>query len=82
MAVDNGRLPGDLELLRPWFPIIRRLRQIGGEAGGMAAVTIRVVVDQGGDPVPPWVSMGSVRLEPKMDADQAIAHLLECLLHP
>ena len=69
-------IPGDLELLRPWFNLIRRVRQLALKTG-CALTTITVVTDDCGNPVEPWILPELRKLEPSTTAEQAFEKLVK-----
>lgn len=78
---ENGKLPGDIDLIRQWLPIARRLRQIADSAHSPAVVRLSVVVDETG--TPRLYSVHSTRLEPRANFDSVVDWLagLDDLTH-
>ena len=56
-------VPGDVRVLRPWFPLVRRLRERAA-SGGLSVVRLVVVCDERGYPLH-WLEPVALRLEPK-----------------
>jgi len=69
-------VPGDYDLLAPWFNVIRRARQKAVEVGGVTAVRMMVIVNENGQPIEPWTEPRVVKLEPRMGAANAVETLL------
>ena len=61
-------VPGDIELLRPWFNVIRDARS-AGQSSGLSIVTLCVVTDDCGMPVQ-WCKAESVKLSPLSQREQ------------
>lgn len=75
----NG-VPPDLELLRPWLPLMRRLRKEAKDGGHCAVISLRVVVDQDGMPRH-WTVPQRLSLEPRA-ASEDLVKLLDTLAGP
>lgn len=73
----SGPVPGDLDLLRAWFPVIRRLRRLARDSGTYAVLSIRVIVDGNGIPKH-WTVPERLGIEPRDDGDD-LGKLLEIL---
>lgn len=78
MGNSNG-IPGDLDLLRSWFNVIRRARQVAQQANGVSLVTITLVCNEFGDPIEPWLSPIARRLEPTAKAETTFSQLVSYL---
>jgi hypothetical protein len=74
----SNRVPGDLELLRPWLDIIRRARQVGADKGP-GIITFKVAIDEFGNPLNIRTTPAVVTLEPRARSAEALAKLLESL---
>jgi hypothetical protein len=61
-------IPGDIDLLRPWFNIIRDARS-AGISNGLSLLPITVVVDEHGMPIQ-WCKVDPVKLSPLSQRDQ------------
>ena len=72
-------LPGDYEIMQPWLNVVRRARQLAAAGGGPALVTITVVTDEYGNPVPPWAVPVVRKLEPSTTAVEAFKDLMQLL---
>ncbi len=73
----DNNIPGDIDLLRPWFSFIRRMRQ-EMPSTGVGVATIRVVMDERGTPVF-WSEPEFTRLEPRSSAGASLKDILELL---
>lgn len=71
------KTPGDYNYLVPWFKVIRAIRS-KATTGGVAVVTLRVVVDESGTPLL-WDAVEVNRLYPSSKAVDIISQLLEKL---
>jgi len=71
--------PGDYEIMQPWLNVVRRARQLAAAGGGPALVTITVVTDEYGNPVPPWAVPVVRKLEPSTTAVEAFKDLMQLL---
>jgi len=60
--------PGDVELLRPWFGVIRNARS-QAMSNGLSIVTSIVLTDEHGNPIQ-WCYAEPVRLSPLSKRDQ------------
>ena len=70
-------LPGDVDLLRPWFPLIRRVRKAAKNGGSYAVLSMRVIVD--GDGIPRhWTEPSRLVVEPRATGEDLVK-LLERL---
>lgn len=69
--------PGDLEILRPWFNFVRRLRLAAKDGGTMGVLSIRLVVDENGMPLH-WTEPVRTAIEPRAGNEQ-LARLLDSL---
>ena len=74
---ENGEfprnVPGDLELLKPWFDVVRHVRSKSC-SGGYSVVTLRVVVDANGMPEF-WVEPIVNKVSPLAKKDRVAAIL-------
>jgi hypothetical protein len=75
----NG-VPEDLDLLRPWLPLIRRLRKEAKDGGHCAVLSLRVIVDQDGTPRH-WTMPQRLSLEPRASSEDLVK-LLNTLAGP
>jgi hypothetical protein len=64
----NKDVPGDLDLLRPWFNVVRDARS-AGISNGLSILPIVVLVDEHGMPVQ-WCKVEPTRLSPLSQRDQ------------
>lgn len=71
-------VPGDMDLLRPWLDIVRRLRQVA-VPNGPAVITMTIVVGEGGAPLPLWMTPQVRCLEPRRKAEDTLNELLSGL---
>ncbi len=69
-------VPGDITVLRPWLPLVRRMRE-RGISRGLSVVTVTVVCNHRGHPVC-WLEPEAVRIEPH-GARGELTRLLEGL---
>jgi hypothetical protein len=60
----------EIDLLRPWFPLIKRLRQQAKTKTGNAhaILTVKVLVNEHGEPIQ-WTTPERVQLEPRAGGD-------------
>lgn len=72
--------PEDYHTLCQWFPIIRHARSVA-KSNGMSVITIRVIVDDLGNPLAPWPVPEAVRLLPRMSSQETISDLLQKLMN-
>lgn len=71
MTDGNGIIPGDIDLLRPWFNPARAARLAALDAKGKIAVlTIRILLGEDGKPVK-W-SSSLACLEPRGGLEQML----------
>ena len=61
-------IPGDLDLMRPWFNVIRDARS-AGISNGLSILPIIVLVDEHGMPVQ-WCKVEPTRLSPLSQREQ------------
>jgi len=54
----------EIGLLRPWFPLIRRLRKEAKTGNAHAILTVKVLVNERGEPIQ-WTAPERVQLEPR-----------------
>jgi len=64
----------ETELLRQWFPLIRRLRKEAKTGNAHAILSVRVLVNERGEPIQ-WAAPQRVQLEPRAGGES-----LEALL--
>lgn len=69
--------PGDLELLRDWLPLARRLRKAAKDGGHCAVLSCRVIVDADGTPRH-WTEPERVAFEPRAGSDE-LSKLIDLL---
>ncbi len=66
----DNNVPGDIDLLRPWFNMVRRFRKASIEmAGRNSIMTVQIVLNERGEPVQ-WSVPGVARLEPGANTEQ------------
>ena len=66
--------PAANDPLEEWQQLVRRLKQAGA-TGAPAILTLRVLVDEYGNPAGVW-SVDTCKLEPRMQAQTAISEVL------
>jgi hypothetical protein len=76
----TDRVPPDLELLRPWLALVRRLRKEAKDGGHCAVISLRVIVDQDGTPRH-WTVPQRLSLEPRASSEELVK-LLDTLAGP
>lgn len=72
-------MPDDIESLRYWFPIMRHARAVAKQSSGYGVLTIKVVVNELGQPAGLWIMPELVRLVPRDTADQALNEIISGL---
>lgn len=72
-------IPEDIDSLRNWFPAIRHMRSVARQSTGYAIVTLRVIVNEFGQPAGLWIMPELTRLVPRYTADQALAEVVKGL---
>lgn len=72
-------IPDDIETLKYWFPVIRHARAVAKQSSGLGIITIRVVVNEIGQPAGLWVMPTMELLVPRSTADLALREILDKL---
>jgi hypothetical protein len=70
---NNGSFTPPLDIKTPWLSVVRRLQSIA-RTGGMALVSITVLVDQEGVPRF-WLEPTCRKIEPRKSADEILTIL-------
>ncbi len=66
----DNNVPGDIDLLRPWFNMVRRFRKASIEMGGRNSImTVQIILNEKGELVN-WSVPGVARLEPGVSTDR------------
>jgi hypothetical protein len=69
-------VPGDIKLLRPWLPLVRRMRE-RGLSRGLSVLSVTVVTNAQGCPIA-WLEPEVSRIEPRGNRTE-LTRLLESL---
>ena len=73
-------IPEDIDYLAPFFPAIRHIRSVSKLSSGLAIVSLKIIIDEYGKPVPGlWTFPTITRLVPRATADEALRDILEQL---
>jgi hypothetical protein len=74
----NDNIPGDLNSLLPWLPVVRHARSVGKNSG-LSVLQLTLIVDESGNPVL-FLQPKAIRLYPKESGRDAINELLGKLM--
>lgn len=69
-------IPGDIKLLRPWFPLVRRMRE-RGLSRGLSVLNVTIITNAQGCPIA-WLEPEASRIEPRGNRTE-LTRLLEGL---